>query len=200
MSWASLPVSHPLDSRRVLKAGTSAVPVPPSVSLTPPRLAESTESAARVRGAGHLHVSHPLDSRRVLKVRTVSGTASTPNSLTPPRLAESTERSPQQRAWSRRARHVSHPLDSRRVLKGQQRPVAIACRVLVSHPLDSRRVLKVIVGGATCFGCLGLTPPRLAESTERVVGVVGWLGHRLGLTPPRLAESTERRRGSGARL
>ena len=45
---ATASVSHPLDSRRVLKASVAIVAVPLQHRLTPPRLAESTESAAEV--------------------------------------------------------------------------------------------------------------------------------------------------------
>ena len=61
-------VSHPLDSRRVLKGGLAV----DSVDLW-------------------IRVSHPLDSRRVLKVAWYINGALVGQSLTPPRLAESTE-------------------------------------------------------------------------------------------------------------
>ncbi len=134
------PVSHPLDSRRVLKAGRPDAEVAVQHRLTPPRLAESTESSRCAGGdAGH-RVSHPLDSRRVLKVWNTC----------PPMCARPA---------------VSHPLDSRRVLKAWPctfRQVS----VVVSHPLDSRRVLKACMPRCGNKQPPGLTPPRLAESTE----------------------------------
>ena len=113
----------------------------PAFRLTPPRLAESTERSVCCKSSRATRsVSHPLDSRRVLKGYIY-------------------------RWWAVFWR-VSHPLDSRRVLKEGVLLIIHQDLWTVSHPLDSRRVLK----GFYDWGITetsGLTPPRLAESTER---------------------------------
>ena len=159
------PVSHPLDSRRVLKAGRPDAEVAVQHRLTPPRLAESTESSRCAGGdAGH-RVSHPLDSRRVLKVWNTCPPMCARPAVSHP-LDSRRVLKARNRYRQRRVRQlVSHPLDSRRVLKArpcQTRP----SRCPVSHPLDSRRVLKAAVAPQYRRRLHGLTPPRLAESTE----------------------------------
>ena len=182
-------VSHPLDSQRVLKSWKCAVIQPRVSCLTPPRLAESTE-ICRCRG-GWCADDRGLTPPRLAESTEIFSSRNqlkTPLRLTPPRLAESTEI--EEKNLLRSYYNVSHPLDSQRVLK-------------FGHQSRDERSLH------------RLTPPRLAESTEMRARAAVWrrgspVSHPLDsqrvlksrprpaplprscrLTPPRLAESTE---------
>ncbi len=133
-------VSHPLDSQRVLKSWKCAVIQPRVSCLTPPRLAESTE-ICRCRG-GWCADDRGLTPPRLAESTEIFSSRNqlkTPLRLTPPRLAESTEI--EEKNLLRSYYNVSHPLDSQRVLKSAERPGRSSIHS-VSHPLDSQRVLK----------------------------------------------------------
>ncbi len=138
----TLTVSHPLDSRRVLKARFTHDVLNLSSGLTPPRLAESTERDkgsfpvfAEASGLTPPRLAESTESYLVQKRPLLFG------GLTPPRLAESTESFCDECQLPRTTIGLTPPRLAESTERWQGREQG-SCVHLVSHPLDSRRVLK----------------------------------------------------------